>query len=310
MILYKKEHSEIWNNFVEKSKNGTFLFNRNFMDYHSDRFTDNSLMFYDDNNELIAMFPANISNNCLYSHQGLTYGGLIMGYNIKSSQVLIIFNKIIDYCKENNLEKIFYKSIPYIYHKYPSQEDLFALSMNNFLLYRRDISTTISFNNKISFSKGKKSSSSKAHRNNVEVRLCNEYDKFFEIMIEVLKKYNTKPVHSSEEIKMLATKFPKNIKLFGAFLSNELISGVLVFENFSTIHTQYISSSDTGKELGGIEIIIDFLVNNYYTKFDFFDFGISNDPKNFIINEGLLSQKEMFGGRAICYDHYSLSLTQ
>ena len=100
MILYKKEHSEIWNNFVEKSKNGTFLFNRNFMDYHSDRFTDNSLMFYDDNNELIAMFPANISNNCLYSHQGLTYGGLIMGYNIKSSQVLIIFNKIIDYCKK------------------------------------------------------------------------------------------------------------------------------------------------------------------------------------------------------------------
>lgn len=310
IVFYKKEHFNTWNDFVEKSKNGTFLINRNFMDYHSDRFIDHSLMFYNEKDELMAILPANISNNCLYSHQGLTYGGLIMGYNLKSSQVLMIFNKIIDYCKTSNIPKIYYKPIPYIYHKYPSQEDLYALSVNNFILHRRDISTTISSKNMISFSKGKKSSASKANRNNVEVKLCYEYENFFEIVSEVLKKYNTKPTHTSDEIKNLADKFPKNIKLFGAFLANKLISGVLIFENSTTIHAQYISSNIVGRELGGVEVIIDYLINNYYIKFDFFDFGISNDPKNFTINEGLLAQKEMFGGRAVCYDHYFLNLNQ
>ena len=42
---YKSKHFEIWNKFIAKSKNGLFMFNRNFMDYHKDKFKDHSLLF-------------------------------------------------------------------------------------------------------------------------------------------------------------------------------------------------------------------------------------------------------------------------
>ena len=48
-----------WDDFVKVSKNGTFLFLRAYMDYHSDRFLDHSLMFYNEKNKLIAVLPAN-----------------------------------------------------------------------------------------------------------------------------------------------------------------------------------------------------------------------------------------------------------
>ena len=71
--------AEEWDAFVRTSKNGTFLHERRFMDYHADRFSDCSLMIYEDN-ELVALFPANWDANefVLYSHQGLTYGGLLL----------------------------------------------------------------------------------------------------------------------------------------------------------------------------------------------------------------------------------------
>ena len=73
---YTAEKAAEWDEFVAKSKNGTFLFDRNYMDYHADRFADFSLMFYNDKHKLCALLPANIDDGTLYSHQGLTYGGL------------------------------------------------------------------------------------------------------------------------------------------------------------------------------------------------------------------------------------------
>ena len=44
---YDKSQETEWNSFIGCSKNGTFLFNRGYMDYHADRFTDASLGFRD-----------------------------------------------------------------------------------------------------------------------------------------------------------------------------------------------------------------------------------------------------------------------
>ena len=46
------------------------------MEYHSDRFKDYSLLFYRDG-QLVGLLPANIRNDTLFSHEGLTFGGVI-----------------------------------------------------------------------------------------------------------------------------------------------------------------------------------------------------------------------------------------
>src|SRR5574344_2055536 len=69
---YSAEHFDEWNSFVAASKNGTFLFDRRYMGYHSDRFADYSLMFYDEKHRLVAVLPANAEGDVLHSHHGLT----------------------------------------------------------------------------------------------------------------------------------------------------------------------------------------------------------------------------------------------
>ena len=44
---YEPKYFEEWNAFISTAKNATFLFNRDFMEYHSDRFEDFSLLIFD-----------------------------------------------------------------------------------------------------------------------------------------------------------------------------------------------------------------------------------------------------------------------
>src|SRR6185312_14851566 len=48
-----------WDTFVSAAKNATFLFSRDYMDYHSDRFNDHSLMIFN-GRALVAVLPANL----------------------------------------------------------------------------------------------------------------------------------------------------------------------------------------------------------------------------------------------------------
>ena len=54
---YGAADQSCWNSFLERSKNGTFLLNRNYMDYHADRFDDHSLVVRRDG-EMYALIPA------------------------------------------------------------------------------------------------------------------------------------------------------------------------------------------------------------------------------------------------------------
>ena len=87
---YTPADKRIWDLYVAKSKNATFLFRRDYMDYHSDRFADYSLLFFK-GSRLYALLPANIEGDTLFSHHGLTYGGLIMDKEVCTADVLVLF---------------------------------------------------------------------------------------------------------------------------------------------------------------------------------------------------------------------------
>ena len=44
---YQEKDYASWNAFIGQAKNATFLFHRDFMEYHKDRFEDYSLMIFD-----------------------------------------------------------------------------------------------------------------------------------------------------------------------------------------------------------------------------------------------------------------------
>lgn len=306
LVKYKEEYNKEWNKLISESKNGLFLFNRNFMNYHSDRFIDHSLLIYK-NEKLEAVFPANEVEDIIYSHQGLTFGSLIISKKIKTIDVLEIFNEIKKYYAVLNFKEIIYKTIPYIFHEYPSEEDLYALYRNEAHVYRRDISSVINLSDPIRFSETKRQLIKKCIDNNIIVSENQNFEEYWELLSSVLKKFEINPVHTIEEISLLKEKFSKNIRLFEAKKDNSLLAGIMIFDFDNVIHTQYMAASNEARKYGAIDFINHTLIELFKDR-KYYSFGISTENQGKFLNEGLIQQKENMGGRGITLDFYSIKL--
>lgn len=305
---YKKEDSEIWNNFVLNAKNGIFMHLRNFMEYHSNRFIDNSLLFYDDD-ELLALFPANRINDELCSHAGLTYGGFISNTKMKVYKMLECFDVLKLYMKENGMKTLIYKTIPYCYFKNPAQEDLYCLFRNNAKILKFEPSSVIDFGFPIKMPKGRKAQIGRAKREGVTINLSTDFNKFIDLENEVLQEHhNTQAVHTGAELELLHSRFPNQIELYAAMYNGDMIAGAVIFVYDNVIHTQYLAANDIAREIGALDYCISEVIAKYSVTKQYLDFGISTEEGGRILNEGLISQKEGFGGRTIVYQTYSMSV--
>lgn len=306
---YTQDDFQLWNQYLSNSKNGTFLFNRNYLDYHSDRFHDFSLMIYR-NSKLYCLLPANRVENTIYSHQGLTYGGLITNSKVTVSEVLEVFHAINLFLKSHGITKVIYKPIPYIYHKIPAQEDLYALSqMSGCKLLGRNVSSTIYLDKKLKFIESRKSGIRKALQHGITIQKSDQTELFWDILDTNLKnKYGVKPVHTLDEINLLKSRFPNNIVLYLAFYGDNAVGGTLLYLMDPVVHTQYISANLEGKEMGALDLLFDYLINTEYSNYKIFDFGQSTENNGLYLNESLIFQKEGFGGRGVVYDIYEYEL--
>lgn len=312
MITVKKYNREsdfdVWNLFVKSAKNSLFMHNRNFMEYHSDRFEDNSLMFYDDD-ELLALLPANKVENELISHGGLTYGGFISNSKMKEYKMLECFDVLKSYMKENNFDKLIYKTIPYCYFTNPAQEDLYALFRNGAKIIKVEPSTTIDFRYPIKLPKGRKAQIGRAKREGVTIELSKDFHAFINLENAVLsERHNTKAVHSGEELELLNSRFPQEIELYTAMYKGNMIAGAVVFVYNNLVHTQYLAGNEIAKEIGALDYCISEIINKYSSTKQFLDFGISSENGGLVLNEGLINQKESFGGRTIVYQTFEMKL--
>lgn len=306
---YSSSERNLWNGFVLNCKNSHFMFHRDFMEYHADRFEDFSLIIMNENKKVMTLLPGNVSNNIFYSHQGLTFGGFLMDKNIHAAEVIEIFDEVKNFLKTNHIEKIIYKPIPMIYHQYPAQEDLYALFRNDAQLSRRDISSSIIIENAYNYSKSKQWSINKARKEGVICKQIEQPSQVWGVIRTVLEEnHQTRPVHNEVEIDYLKAKFPNNIKAYAAFYQDEIVSACVTFENINVVHTQYLACNRLGREMRALDMLIDYVIAVSSEYAAVFDFGISNEDNGRYLNNGLISQKESFGARAIVYDLYSVDL--
>ena len=296
-----------WNQFLKDSKNGCFLFERAYMEYHSDRFNDHSLLIYK-GNKLYALFPANISAESVYSHQGLTFGGLIYSDEIKTPEAILILKMISEYYHERGVSKIVYKTTPYIFSHYPAQEDLYALFRMNAHLFRRDVFSVIDLSAPVKFSETKRQLVRKCLAQQIEVACSSDFSEFWKLLENVLSKFDTRPTHTLEEIHRLKTLFPSKIKLYEARKEHELLAGIVIYDYGNVIHTQYMANSDAGRKVGALDFINYQLIYEIFKDRNYYSFGTSTEDNGHYLNEGLIQQKELLGGRAVVHDFYEIQL--
>ncbi len=306
---YTEARKGNWDAFIEKARNATFLFKRDYMDYHADRFCDHSLMVYR-KGKLYALLPANRQGDVLHSHQGLTYGGLVMSEKATAAGVTDAFRAIHERLKAEGIRKVVYKPLPCIYHRMPSQEDLYALfRLTNARIIGRNLSSTLCQESKLRFTESRKSGIRKALAHRIDIRQSDDYAAFWGILeSNLLHKYGVKPVHSLEEIRLLAGRFPENIRLYLASQEGKALGGTVLYLAERVVHTQYISASPEGKATGALDLLFDTLINREYAGVPVFDFGPSTEDMGRYLNESLIFQKESFGGRGMVYDVYEYDI--
>jgi len=304
---YDQNDYSVWNDFVAQAKNATFLFHRDFMEYHKDRFEDFSLLVFDDE-KLLAILPANKKGNILYSHQGLTYGGLVYTEQTKQKAVIDILREVLFFLNENNFEIIHLKTLPSIYQLKPAEEILYALFLAEAKLVRRDALSVIDLQQEKTISKIRKRGLKKAISNKLIIKEDNQFELFWsKILIPNLEKtHDATPVHSIEEINKLKALFPENIHQFNVYKNDEIVGGTTIFETKNVAHCQYISKNPDEEDLGSLDYLFHYLIHERFSEKPFFDFGISNENQGKKLNEGLAYWKESFGASTIVHDFYEV----
>ena len=307
---YTPDCADEWNQFVAESKNGTFLFDRRYMDYHQDRFRDHSLMFYQDG-RLLAVLPAHVDGDTLYTHRGLTYGGLVMSPRLTIVETLALFRELNAMLRSEGLKHVVYKAVPWIYHRLSAEEDLYALYHEcHARIVARDYSTNIFLGAGMRWERVRRRGVVRAQRAGITVERSDSFSDFWRVLSDNLgTKYGIRPVHTLAEIELLHGRFPDNIVLYQAVREGTVLGGVVLYVTPQVVHAQYSSASPEGKALGAIDLIYDRIMHEDYARWQYFDFGRSTENADGSgLNPQLVFQKEGFGARGLCYDIYEYKL--
>lgn len=303
---YRPDQARAWNTLNQRARNGHFLFDRGFMDYHGDRFEDASLMVFEDGVP-IALLPANRADDQVWSHQGLTFGGLIAD-ELGASRILAGLDACAAHLAGQGVKALIYKAQPWIYHRLPAQEDLYWLFRRNAVLMRRDLSIAIDYRARGPVASRRQRGMRKAQSAGLTFGQSHDWAAFWEILGAVLAaRHGATPVHTLAEIQLLAARFPEAIALHTATQGGVVMAGVVLFCSPQVAHAQYIAVSEEGRSLAALDGLFEHLIAGHSSTYRYFDFGISNTSQGRVLNEGLVRQKEEFGGGGLTHDFYAVS---
>ena len=312
IVPYERKYEEVWDLFCASAQNATFLHTRNFLNYHRDKFKDESLLFYKEN-KLLGLLPAaqSLTNSELViSHPGITYGGIVHGGDITGAVMLEAFSALIKYYEINGFRFFQYKSIPFIYPTKPSQDDLYALFRVGAQIKRCDLSCALDLSMPRGYSNRRRRGIKRASQSAVISKDPALLSDLYKVLQENLdRKHGALPVHSLLELTQLLEKFPNEIQLRCAIIDNAVEAGVIFFNSQNVWHAQYIASSQIGYGLSALDAVFDASIEDAKSLgARYFDFGTSNEDKGMLLNSGLYTFKSEFGGSGVAHEFYELNL--
>jgi hypothetical protein len=305
---YRPEDAAAWDALVERSRVPHVLLRRGYLEYHADRFADHSLVVLIDGT-LRAALPASRAGDVVTSHGGLTFGGLICDGTSSATRVRAWLEGLIDALVADGVRELVYKPAPHIYHRTPAEDDLHALWALGARVVRRDLATTIRTAERPVYSKGRRAAVKRGRR--LHVAHDRDLHGFWALEEATLReRHGVAPVHTADEIALLAARFPDEIRLYTAREApgTPVLGGVVVYRTPTVAHAQYIAAGPEGRDAAAIDAIVDHLLTDVHAATPYFDFGISTEDEGRTLNAGLVRNKESYGGSTTVYDRYALNL--
>ncbi|AUC79332.1 hypothetical protein CW736_08025 [Nonlabens sp. MB-3u-79] len=291
---YLLENAAEWNAFVKQSVNGTFLLDRNFMDYHQERFEDHSLMMHLDG-QLMCCIPAHVKDGIFYSHRGLSYAGLIISANA-ATNIDRIVDALLEYLKglafakaELQLPPVSYQSI--------NKEIADVLEQKGFTPNRKLHNQSVALDQEIQVSPKKSIGYRNGKFEGLRMETTNDFRSFWEEVLtpQLAERYHSKPVHSLIEIELLASRFPENIIQYNVYREGALLAGITFFIKGNIVKSQYTASSPDGLKTDAVAYVYMEAMKEFKEKgCSLMDYGPVNE-KDGSVNKGLQRFKKQLG---------------
>ncbi len=316
---YNDSNYDSWEAFVKSSNNGTLFHSRQFLNYHPEnRFQDYSLMLYK-KDQLQSVFPAvsvlEKNKRMLISHPGASVGSLVLPENLSISRAIEIAKALVDFSKDRSFDGVRITIPPILYQKRMSNYMDYALIRHGFRYTKREITSILFLENDLNknikkFRPSHLRAVKKAKDSGVVVRQTQDFATFYKILHKNLSiRHNVAPTHTLNELLDLKNRIPDKINLFGAYLDNEMLAGVINFRiNKNVILAFYISHLEDYQKLRPVNLlfysIFDWAINEGVKVYDFGTFTVNEIP-----NLGLGRFKENFGASGIYRDTIELNLS-
>ncbi len=202
-----------------------------------------------------------------------------------------------------------YKTVPSIYHRVPAEDDRCALFLLDAQLVRRAMLSVLGARPRPGLQQRRERRVTRASRSGAQVRESRDFEQYWRILtVRLLEAFGTRPVHSLEEITLLHSRFPANIRLLAAFEDQAMTAGVVIYESDRVARTQYIAADSRGRVSGSLDLLVSTLIHQVFVDKPFVEFGTSDECNGRQINQGLIEYKEGFGARSVAHDHYRIDL--
>ncbi|MEO0143249.1 MAG: GNAT family N-acetyltransferase [candidate division WOR-3 bacterium] len=305
--LTEKEHKE-WEGFVFKANNGTIFHTLRFLSYHPpERFKSHHLLIKNKGN-IVALFPCVIEDKTIISHKGASYGGFVLKNDLGIYDTNLAVASLVEFLKREGIKKIILTQTPLIYYNEPNQYIDFALLKQGFKYLKREITAVIPLNVAeplLTFHPDARRSTKKAMREGVKIRISDDYATYYEILKKNLSmRHNVSPTHTLSELLKLKSLFPEGIILFGAYLKEKMIGGMVIFVTNPRVILAFYISHDTHYQAYRPVNLLFYEVIKWarlkgYRYLDLGTFTLNMEP-----NWGLGRFKENFNARGFLRDTY------
>ncbi|HEV2813685.1 MAG TPA: GNAT family N-acetyltransferase [Solirubrobacteraceae bacterium] len=306
---YSSEHRDAWNALVRGARVPHFMFEREYMEYHADRFPDASLIVFR-GEQPVAVLPASRTGDVVTSHGGLTFGGLLTSPRATADKTMEALDAVLAALRATGVRQLVYKAPPHVYHDVPAEEDLYALTLAGATLTRRDLSVAVSPRMGPPPHPTRRRNARAARAAGLAVDEDDAVEEFMDVVRgNLAERHAVEPTHSTAELRLLADRFPGRIRLFvvrGA--EREIIAGTVIYQTPVVAHAQYIAATEAGRRQYALDLLFEELVTERFADVRWFDFGISTTEEGRVLNEGLIRYKQNFGARAVVHDHYTLDV--
>ncbi len=303
-VAYDPSLCKEWDAVIDSSRNGHFLFRRDYVGYHADRFPDASYLFREEGRSIGAITGHFLSDGGWATHHGLTFGGLVVAKDVRAAQVRGMLNALHEQLVSRGVNRVRYRPMPWFHQTSPTQEDAYFLFRLGARIVYRTLCTVVRPQD-AKFSELRRRSAKKAEKAGLYVQRSNDWEGYWQVLSgRLLARYGARPVHSLEEIKLLAGRFPEHIQLWAAFEGNQMRGGIVSYKTPNVFHMQYSGADERGQEVGAIDLVLREVLAGPACASHWFSFGTSCEQDGQWLNDTLVSFKEGFGGHGAVHEEY------